>query len=656
MTSLSEAEWQEVQAEAKKMANAGQHAEGLAHLMSIVGEEPTDIQRAAIFQYASTFGQVETALPMAEAYAEERHARRLQHRFCNAWALDVLRKAGRYDTVLDLVCSFDADQMAVPIFYHLLAVALHDETLLRRVQDDPRLETLFVISVEQASIDAARFPSEFILRNATQFVAAPQAYTTFLMVHRRLLDAVSDRLGTAKNVLLVRLLLNRVEGVRREALADALAVAHAREITAVWTIRRDRMPELMRLFYIDGSFDYTARVLPPQVILSFEKLGLGFPDTALTLITESWVDRIPERYADCPEEMPTGVLDQLAILHRKRAPQVYDWYIAHRGNADALTGLTIFNPERSFPAPRLALERKPRVGVCISGQLRGYQLAFPKMQKNLLAGTEPVIFVDTWKKIGRKTPTPAQAWRMFGGEFLVAYQAVANNMGYPAMQARYPALTTLDDASNVTAEELAAVYGCPIEHVRVEDDETGVFTGYSNPQKMYHKILGCQTMLEDSGIEVDAALRIRPDKAVNGVTRDFNWHRIIANSAQDKVFYADFPYRTHPSSGLVIGDQAGIATMELMHIYARAIHTTVEAGTLDWADWPAQPRAHANLSHALWLNGVKMDTMPVQWGNNLDPDRLTSAATLALVEQDVASRTPDANDERLLAAARADLA
>ena len=96
--------------------------------------------------------------------------------------------------------------------------------------------------------------------------------------------------------------------------------------------------------------------------------------------------------------------------------------------------------------------------------------------------------------------------------------------------------------------------------------------------------------------------------------------------------------------------------MELMHIYANARDTTVEAGKLGWEDWPAQPRAHANLSHALWLNGVRVDTMPVQWGNNFDPDRLSSAATLALVEQDISSRTPDSNDERLVAAARADLA
>ncbi|WGW06064.1 hypothetical protein [Tropicibacter oceani] len=655
MTTDDGTAWQAVQDEARKMANRGQHAEGLAHLLNAASTPASDLQLAAIFQYASTHGQYEQVLDLAEAYAEGRKSRLLRHRFCNAWALDVLRKAGRFDTVLDMISSFEPDQMAVPLFYHHLATALHDEAFLRAVDGDPRLEKLFVLSVEQAHIDQ-RTPSEFILRNSTQFIAAPQAYTTFLLIHRRLMTTVLDRLSQSKNVLLVRLQLNAVEGLSGKALVTALADATPREVSAIWTMHKARLHQLMRLFYIDGSFEYAASHLAPQIILTFEKLGVGHPDTALTLIVENWVDRIAQRYEGHTGDMPTGVLDQLAILHKARAPQVYDWYIANRPNSAELSGLRIFNPERSFPAPRLSPDRKPRVAVCISGQLRGYKLAFPKMQRHLLANTEPVIFVDAWRKIGRKTPTPAQAWRMFDGEFLNAYQSVANNMGYPAMQARYPALTTLDDASNVDAQALADFYGCPIDHVRVEDDETGAFVHYSNPQKMYHKIQGAQALLESSGIDADAVLRIRPDKNINGAAREFDWHRMIDTSLNDRVFYADFPYRTHPSSGLVIGDQAGIATMELMHVYANARDTTVEAGKLGWEDWPAQPRAHANLSHALWLNGVRVDTMPVQWGNNFDPDRLSSAATLALVEQDISSRTPDSNDDRLVAAARADLA
>jgi len=655
MVLVSEKDWQQAQITAQKMADAGQPAEGLAQLIASADMKPGDRQLASIFQIASTYGQYEAVLPLAESYAAERKTRVLKHRFCNAWVIDVLRKTQRYNTVMDLICSFEPDQMASQVFYHNLSILMHDESFLRAAQADPRLEVLFVLSVEQKHIDERAFPSKFILRNSTQFVAAPQAYTTFLLSHRALMEKVESRLNETKNTLLVKLLLDMVGAVPQNTLISALARAHTREINAVWSIHHAHLHRLMSLFYVDGSFDAAVDALSPEVILCFEKLGASNPDTGLTLITNSWVDRIPKRYAGSIDCMPTEVLDQLAIKHRERAPQVYEWYTSNRADRDQLTELEVLRPARKFCAPRLSLDRKPRVGVCISGQLRGYRQAYPSVKKLLLAGTEPVIFVDTWKKIGRKTPTPAQAWRMFGGEFLNVYQSVANNIGYPAMQARYPALTTLDDDSSVSVDRLVEFFGCNLEDVRIEDDEAGIFTNFSNPQKMYHKIDGCQNMLESSGIEVDAVLRIRPDKSVNGVTRLFDWHRIITSSSFQKVFYADFPYRMHSSSGLVIGDQAGISSMELMHIYAQAIHSTVAAGKLNWTDWPSAPRAHANLSHALWINDVQVETMPVQWGTNLDPEKLTAATTLALIEQDVASRPPDANDERLLFAARTDL-
>ena len=245
---------------------------------------------------------------------------------------------------------------------------------------------------------------------------------------------------------------------------------------------------------------------------------------------------------------------------------------------------------------------------------------------------------------------------MFSGQFLPAYQSVASSIGFLAMQARYPRLTTLDDASTVDIPRLAAFYGCPETHIRIEDDETGRFVNFSNPQKMYYKIRGAQDMLEASGMEFDGVMRIRPDKGVAGSDMRFNWRRMLDQSHNERVFFADFPSRTHPSSGLVIGDQAGIATMELMHLYACAEQTTSEAAALNWRDFPVTARAHANLSHALWINGVRVDTMPMRWGQMFDPDPLSHKDVLALVEQDIADRDQDSHDERLLAAAKADLA
>lgn len=647
--------WQDVVKAAWAAAQAGRQEEAVESLIARAGTPPADPELSVILHMSAVHGQHARTLALALAYLT-RQAPQKGNRHCNVWALEVLRKSGRFEEFITHTLAFDPDQISIPLFYVMLSAALHDETFLRAFEDDPRLETLFAMMVAQAHASGHQVRSEFIFKNAFTFTSAPQLYSTVFPIHRRLMLAVDADLPDSKNVFLARLQLGLSEGIDGAALVRALDDVTPQELCAIWTIRKERMAELMRPFYIEGSFNTAARDLAPHVVLTFEKIFSGLPDTALRLIVRDWVDHIPDRYGDtAPDDLPTDVLDQLVLIHRSRRPDIHDWYMARRPDPEALRDLALFNPGTTFPAPALSLARKPRVGVCISGQLRGYTQAHPTIMRHLLNDVEPVIFVDTWRKIGRKTPTPAQAWRMFSGAFLKAYQSTADAMGFQAMRARYPALTALDDASTVDVAGLAAFYGCPETHVRVEDDETGVFTGFSNPQKMYHKIRGCQDMLEASGLEVDAVLRMRPDKSLDGVTPAFDWHQLIDASHNDRVFYADFPARTHPTSGFVIGDQAGIATMELMHIYARAEETTVEAGHLGWTDWPATPRAHANLSHALWINGVRIDTMPVRWGKMFDPEALTPAAVLALLEQDLADRTPDASDDRLLAAAKDDL-
>ncbi|WP_299694822.1 hypothetical protein [uncultured Tateyamaria sp.] len=647
--------WNDIVRAAWAEAQAGRQTEAVESLIARVGPSPADPELSVILHMSAVHGQHARALPLAEAYLT-RQAPVRANRHCNVWALEILRKAGRFEDFVAHTLAFAPDQISIPLFYVMLAGALHDETFLRTFETDPRLETLFAMMVEQAHASGHQVRSEFIFKNAFTFTSAPQLYSAVFPIHRRLMLAVDGQLSDSKNVFLARLQLGLGEGIDGAALVRALVDVTPQELCAVWTIRKERMAELMRPFYIEGSFNTAARDLAPHVVLTFEKIFSGLPDTALRLIVRDWVDHIPRRYADtAPADLPTDVLDQLVLIHRGRRPDIHDWYMARRPDAEALGHLRLFNPGVTFPAPALSLTRKPRVGVCISGQLRGYTQAHPTVMRHLLGDVEPVIFVDTWRKIGRKTPTPAQAWRMFSGAFLKTYQSTADAMGFQAMQARYPALTALDDASTVDVETLAAFYGCPPDHIRIEDDETGVFTGYSNPRKMYHKIRGAQAMLEASGIEVDAALRIRPDKSLDGVTPAFDWHQLIDASHNDRVFFADFPARTHPTSGFVIGDQAGIATMELMHIYTQAEDTTVEAGKLGWSDWPATPRAHANLSHALWINSVRIDTMPVRWGKMFDPEALTAQAVLGLLELDMADRTPDVTDAQLLAAAQADI-
>lgn len=649
--------WDTTVKDAWSMAAGGEPAQAVHSLLEAAGTTPPeDNKLAPLLHIAAIYGQQGLVVDIAESYLT-RSAPAQTNTFANVWALEILRRAGRFDLFVTKCLAFDGAQIGVPVFYSNLAMVLHDEDFLVTFDGDPRIGQLFAMATEQANVTLPGARHEFIFKNAFVFTSAPQSYFSLRPVHQTLLEGLLDQLEPSANLVLMRLQLGLLDGIDSADLMQALSTATPQELFAIWTIGKDRMTELMQLFYADKSFSEAVRSLDPKVVLTFEKINPGQPDTALRLIVDGWVDNIPTRYGDTPPaELPTKVLDQLALIHRRRRPDIYDWYIARRPDAQALTSLAVLKSTRRFPAPHLKLGRKPRVAVCISGQLRGYTQAYALVKQHLLSDVEPVIFVDTWAKIGRKSPTPAQAWRMFSGEFLKVYQALGQSIGFQAMQARYSALTSLDDASNIDVQTLASFYGCPHEHVRIEDDADSAFAHYSNPRKMYHKIRGAQDMLETSGIEVDAVLRIRPDKSLDGVTAAFNWRNLITTSHNDRVFFADFPGRTHPTSGFVIGDQAGIATMDMMHVYARAEETTVEAGVLGWMDWPAAPRAHANLSHALWINNIRIDTMPVRWGKMFDPEPLSAQAVLTLVEADLDGRTRDTQDEQLLAAARAGVA
>ncbi|WP_299694824.1 hypothetical protein [uncultured Tateyamaria sp.] len=639
-----------------QMAGNGQQAEAVQHLLDHADQPPGDAQLAPICHIAAVHGQQARVVDLAMAYLKRVRDSGQGHKPTTVWTLEVLRRAKHFGPFADGCLHLRGRQISHPKFYAHLAAALHDQEFLNRFRDDPRLERLFALSLAQTHASAPGARMEFAHKNALLHISARHAYAALLPLHRALALAVQDDLPPTRNVVLTRLQLGLGDGIPSQALLDAISSATPAEIYAIWTLHASDTTDLMQLLYIDGSFDRAVAAFPPQVILTLEKIYQGQSNTALRLIVDAWVDTIPDRYADtAPADLPCEVLDQLVLSQRSVRPALYDWYLARRPEADRLTGLSVLAPVERPPAPALSLECRPRIGVCISGQLRGYTQAWPLIRHHLLRDVEPVIFVDTWRKIGRKAPTPAQAWRMFGGSFLKTYQDVGHSMGFLALQARYPRLTALDDANCVTAHQLAAFYDCPEDHVRIEDDGAGAFAAFSNPQKMYHKIRGAQSMLDASGIEVDAVLRIRPDKGLEARNQTFDWRNMIHASATQNTFFADFPARPHPTFGFVIGDQAGIATPALMRIYARAADTTVEAGTLGWIDWPATPQPHLNLSHALWINGVRIDNMPVRWSRMYDPEALTPAAVLALLEHDLEGRAFDSSDTRLLAAARADV-
>ena len=299
-------------------------------------------------------------------------------------------------------------------------------------------------------------------------------------------------------------------------------------------------------------------------------------------------------------------------------------------------------------APALAGRGKPRVAICLSGQLRGYEAALATWREAILPFIEPVFFIHSWEGIGRSDAQPFRYVLPFAGKaFPEAYRQIAVNAGYPAMRARYPALFAALAAGNtVTAEALKATYGTP--HVILEDDSAARFGDFSNQQKMHYKIHAADQMAQDHG-GFDLHMRLRPDLAMGLV--GFDWRDLKEACAARPVLFAEKPYGLHYAN-LMIGDQCAVASPQVMALYAGTWDSFPDLAQAGLARCPEAFTGHVSLALTAWCHGIAVERLPIRFGTLQDASPLGTAQILAALEAD--SRG-DAEDQQLLAAARADL-
>ena len=210
-----------------------------------------------------------------------------------------------------------------------------------------------------------------------------------------------------------------------------------------------------------------------------------------------------------------------------------------------------------FLAP---LHRKPRVGLCLSGQLRGYETALESWRKHLFPLIEAQIFLHSWRDVGRSGAQPSRAVLPFAGAaFTRAYKDIAVASGFEAMKAAYPTLFgQLSEGARVSEDQLRATYGTA--HVVLEDDTDEAFTGFSNQQKMHYKIHAADALARQAG-EVDLLMRLRPDLGLRGI--GFSWRDLLEAARSGPLLFAEKGYGVHYGS-LMIGDQCAIATPQTM--------------------------------------------------------------------------------------------
>jgi hypothetical protein len=238
-----------------------------------------------------------------------------------------------------------------------------------------------------------------------------------------------------------------------------------------------------------------------EVIFATEAFGLsriGSPAIVQTYLTARDIVA-PDAPFDPPPEapLPAGFRDLLA----ERAANARA--LATRANRRTAACIT-----------------RPRIALCVSGQLRGYKSCFASLRHLIINRYETQVFVRTWARVGNAVGTHgARLQRMLPPELAAEIPSQWTDEDFFA---RYPSCrdVLLADAT-VTRDELAAFMhpaNCIIEHEAAFESAAAHLPhadSLMNAYKMYYQMSGCLTMagLADPARwdAYDLVIWVRPD-------------------------------------------------------------------------------------------------------------------------------------------------
>jgi hypothetical protein len=108
--------------------------------------------------------------------------------------------------------------------------------------------------------------------------------------------------------------------------------------------------------------------------------------------------------------------------------------------------------------------------------------------------------------------------------------------------------------------------------------------------------------------------------------------------------------------GYCIGDQFAMGAVEPMRVYSHAYAFTHRAIKEHLFAAPARFIAHSNLAFATLYGGVRVEeTTTIHFGEFFDPPPPGPSVLLDLIEEDLATRAPDALDRAVLDGCRQDI-
>lgn len=220
---------------------------------------------------------------------------------------------------------------------------------------------------------------------------------------------------------------------------------------------------------------------------------------------------------------------------------------------------------RFYLSPRL---RRPRIAVCLSGQLRSYRRTWPG-SRAALAAWDTTVFLSTWRDTGLGFGMHDSADRLLPGQ--VQQRLPLHLRRRTTFETRLPKVfAAMTRTSSVTSDELVELFDTSF--VRVHDEplfesrhcqgRPGLeHLGSYNQAKMFFTMADANAMKAEfelgNGLIFDAVLRLRPDRQLTRLG-DIDLERAIDR----RVILSDYLH----AGG--VGDQVILSSSEVADIYS----------------------------------------------------------------------------------------
>lgn len=296
-------------------------------------------------------------------------------------------------------------------------------------------------------------------------------------------------------------------------------------------------------------------------------------------------------------------------------------------NLDSANGLvTTYKKEN-------AIKVKPRIAVCLSGQLRGYKTTFENINDILSKHFDFDIFISTWSNVGCRMPYPLTAAdRVFKNDFLIEFKNTISTglLSWEEFQSLYPSLISLIESQNDIDEEFIynAFRSARKVYIDIEDEKDVSIP--DNQSKMYYKIERCFENIErasESIVDYDFILRARPDRKLK--IDDIDFMSESTGAAPGDKLYLDMPAAIHFFKGMTVGDTLAFGRPELIKTYSKFYSNFKSNGGVI--------RAHNDLAYYLYSLGISTSMSGIEPVGFFNPD-LSDADILLAIQKDSKGR------------------